>query len=186
MRAHLLALILTAALGLSPGCELEGLVFHLSDATIAAGERGEVGLVYREGNFFVHRGDVCGFEVHWSYDSDSLSFPDCEGPGSSHSCGTPPLPDGHPGLFCFCNASSPGKIEVAAITNDGITPLPAGPAAIGVFRVSVDPGAAPDLYPIRFDRAGSDDPSIAYVLCSDVNLETEQLGFRGAEVIVLE
>jgi hypothetical protein len=166
-------------------CDATGVVFLLGSRVLSPGEEAVINLVYHEQQAFPEQGNVCGFEVHWLFDPVNIRFPDCQGDAGSHSCALPTQSQQAPSLFCVCNESSPGHMEVATITTDAVTPLPSGPTVIAEFVVGLSVEAPPDLYSLEFERPDEGDMEVSYVLCDDVGSATEGMRFWDGHMIAL-
>ena len=182
-KTTLLALLSSGTLAVSTCGDTLGNTYYLDGVVVRPVVEDVVQLLRWQGEF--QEQEVCGFEVHLTYDDAVLSFPDCEGPDATHACGVSPSPGVYSGLFCFCNVSARGHLEIGAIVSDGVTPLPAGPVVVGIFRVEEDRDAVPGAYPVVFERP-EEEVEVSEVLCEGAQLESGGMVFGDAKVVLLE
>ena len=190
MRSSLLAAVVTSLLGSAQSCGGDKLLFFLDDVTLSPGEEKTISLSYREQDLFPERGNICAFEIHVRYDAPNLLFSNCEGidagGDATHNCASSSFDPGHPGLLCVCNASSPGHLEIVAISADAITPLPRGLISVAELDLQASLAAPPGLYPLEFERPGEGDQELAYVLCDSLASGSEAMSLWDGSALVLD
>jgi len=168
------ALLIAAILGLvTAGCNYEKLIIHLSDVSMLAGEAEDTELVYYEGCLFPDADNVCGFEIHLTYDPSVIAFPNCDGEQASHSCGSPA------DVLCVCNATEPGLVKVILIS---ATALATGPTVLGTFPVETAASADPGMHRIGFAL----NSPVGYIRCDSLETVLQDARFLGAEVVILQ